>query len=100
MIDLDRVEAWIDRVSRRADELRRKGVLSIGVGGCTATFAAMETGHADADADASTKTDANDGSWTNDAEVEPLSPWEDPASYPSGIVPKLEIDDLSREERR
>lgn len=83
----DRFDAWIDRVLARSDELRHKGVLSIGVDGCTATFAPAEP-------DSTPTNDDSDPAWE-----EPRNPWEDPASYPSGIVPTLEVDDL-REERR
>jgi hypothetical protein len=92
MVDVDRVDAWIDRVLRRADDLRRKGVLSIGVDGCTATF---KEGEPDVP-----ESKADDKTWSAAADEEPKNAWEDPASYPSGIVPSLEIDDLSREENR
>jgi len=86
----DRFDEWIDRVVRRADELRSKGVLAIGVDGCTATFAAAEPVPAAADDEA----DDKEPKWP-----EPSSPWEDPDAYPSGFVPTLEIDDLSKERR-
>ena len=86
----ERFDGWIERVLARADELRKKGVLSIGVDGCTASFAPAEPAPPPAD----TGSDDEDPAWS-----EPMNPFEDPGSYPSGIVPQLEIDDL-REERR
>jgi len=82
-------DQWIECVLKRAGELRDKGVLSIGIDGYTATFAP-----------ATPKPPADDDDSDDDPVwEEPRSPWEDPASYPSGIVPTLDIDDL-REERR
>lgn len=86
----DQFDRWINRVISRADELRSKGVLSIGVDDCTAMFAPIVS---TPDDDAAEDDDA-DPAW-----VEPKSAWEDPATYPSGIVPQLEIDDLSGERR-
>lgn len=85
----DRFDEWIDRVVKRAGELRSKGVLAIGVDGCTATFAPADPAPAPAD-----KDDDKEPKWS-----EPANVWEDPDAYPSGFVPTLEIDDLSKERR-
>jgi hypothetical protein len=85
----DRFDDWIDRVLQRATELRQSGVLSIGVDGCTATFAPADPIPVSAD------EVEDDPSW-----IEPQNPWEDPASYPSGIVPQLQVDELPREDRQ
>lgn len=77
-------DAWIDIVLGRADDLRRKGVLSIGVDGCTATFVPGPPAEPGNDRDGD-----EDPEWK-----EPLNPWEDPNSYPSGIVPTLDVDKL------
>lgn len=87
----DRLDGWIDRVIKRANDLRNSGVLSIGVDGCTATFAPAEP------KPAATTTDGDDD---DPAWVEPMNPFEDPASYPSGFVPQLDVDDLRKEKKR
>jgi hypothetical protein len=77
--------AWIDLVLSRSAELRRAGIASIGIAGCTATFVP---------ADPEPIVTDDDGGDADPAWSEPMNPWEDPASYPSGIVPRLEIDNL------
>lgn len=75
-------EAWIDLLLKRGPELRKAGVLSIGVDGMSAVLAPAEPA-----ADPATAGDDTQGE--NAEADEPTNPWENPASYPSGHVPTL-----------
>lgn len=79
-------EAWIDLLLKRAPELRRAGILSIGVDGNSAVLAPAELDAGDDD--------------DKDAELEaaePTNPWENPASYPTGNVPSHgQVDDADK----
>ena len=80
MTDSD-ASAWIEIVLGRAEELRKKGVLSIGPG--SATFAPWsEPVQPD-------KEDRKDTTPTA-----PVGVLDDPASYPDGIVPGWPIERL------
>ena len=70
--------AWLDLVKAEADELRAKGVLSIGFEGMTATFAPYVA-------------PVPTGDVANDEVSEPRNPLYDAASYPHGEVPGFEI---------
>lgn len=86
MIDEPLRDRWIDLVLARADELRDKGVLSIGVDGCTATFAPKELTPQPVGEIAKPDSSVGPGLVPN--------PLEDPASYPFGIVPGFVIKQL------
>lgn len=74
-------EAWIDLLLKRGKELRRAGILSIGCDGNSAVLAPAEPDVGD-DKDDRVTTEAD----------EPSNPWENPASYPTGNVPSLEVE--------
>ena len=74
---------WIDLVLARADELRAKGVLSIGPG--TATFAPADPKPPD------------DSRIKSEVEEVPMDPFEDPAAYPDGVVRRFDIQPLEQE---
>lgn len=79
---------WISLVLKRADELRKAGVTSIGPG--SATFAPYgelpNEPPVDTSASAAPQTDERDPDLFND-----------PASYPFGVVPGYSIEKLSQE---
>ena len=76
---------WIDLLVGRASDLRKAGILSIGVDGCSATISATLIDEV---------TDHR-GSPEPDYAGDPLN---DPASYPGGLVPGFEITTFPREE--
>jgi hypothetical protein len=76
------VGAWVDLLLARAGELRKAGVLSIGVEGFSAVLAPAEREPGDDDDET-----ADQGSG------EPANPYENKASYPTGVVPSFgEVD--------
>lgn len=77
-----KAEAWINLVLRRGSELRHAGVLSIGVDDNSAVFSPVQPGEGET-ADVQEEPPEPDG---------PRNSWEDPASYPTGIVPGYDID--------
>lgn len=72
--------AWIDLVLERANELRSAGVLSISFEGCAATFAALPV------------VVGKDDSKPIEQEPDIVDPFQDPASYPGGLVPGFRIE--------
>lgn len=68
----------------RADELRAKGVLSIGADGCVVTFDAAYR---------PATSSARDEAFEDDDEI--VDPLNDPRSYPGGFVPGFEITRLT-----
>lgn len=74
-------ESWIDLLLKRSADLRRAGILSIGCDGNSAVLAPADPELDDSKDDASTAVDE-----------EPANAWDNPASYPSGVVPSLRID--------
>lgn len=74
-------EAWIDLLLKRSAELRRAGILSIGCEGFSAVLAPPEPDAGDSKDDAAA-VEADD----------PVNAWENPASYPTGHVPSLDVD--------
>ena len=83
LVSLVDAEAWADFLERRSDGLRKKGILSIGFNGYSAVLAPAEPDVGEQDDAGETSTEADD----------PVSPWENPASYPTGHVPTLEADE-------
>ena len=79
-------EEWIDLLIRRSDELRRKGILSLGVDGRSVVLAPAEPEvPKDDDGDPVVESD------------EPSNAWENPASYPTGRVPTIgDVDPLDK----
>lgn len=77
---------WLDIVIARAAELRKAGVLSIACDGNSVVFAPAEPGTGDDKGDDKAKSTG--------VEIvdEPVNAWENPNSYPTGIVPVLEVD--------
>lgn len=73
-------EAWIDLLLKRSAELRRAGILSIGCDGHSAVLAPAEP-----------DPGKDDDATTTDSD-EPVNAWENPASYPTGHVPSLDVD--------
>lgn len=69
---------------KRSAELRKAGILSIGCDGNSAVLAPAEPEVDDKD-DKTTTTEAD----------EPVNAWENPASYPTGHVPSLQVDKAS-----
>lgn len=76
-------EVWIDLLLKRGPELRKAGVLSIGCEGFSAVLAPPGP---DDDGDDKTKKTGTD------AADEPSNAWENPASYPTGNVPTIDVD--------
>lgn len=74
-------DEWIDMIVRRSTELRRAGILSIGCDGHSAVLAP-----------AGPEVDTKDDPVAVEAD-EPVNLWENAASYPTGNVPSLEVDD-------
>lgn len=77
-------EAWIDLLLKRSADLRRAGILSIGCDGNSAVLAPAEPDAGDAKDDpVAAESD------------EPVNAWENPASYPTGQVPTLQVDNVA-----
>lgn len=77
-------DEWIDIILKRATELRAAGVLTISIGTCSATLAPPTP--EGAGRSAKKKLD--------DDESYP-GVFEDPASYPGGVVPGYKITPLN-----
>ncbi len=91
MSEIDVLTGWIALVLGEADKLRAAGVLSIGAGGCTVTFApAAPAAPAAGEIERPDATVAPEG----------LDPLNDPHSYPSGIVPGYNLEQARRERAR
>jgi len=86
MADPTSVEPWIAMVKLHAVELRSLGVLAIGIGEWSATFAPPDPPPVEVD--------------KNPPAVEepPLDPLNDPASYPGGQMPGFTIEKMAVEE--
>lgn len=78
---LPNADAWADFLIARGPELRRGGVLSIGVDGYSATLAEAGPDLADGEDDKA-PPDAD----------EPINHWENPNNYPTGVVPTYDVD--------
>lgn len=75
-------EAWIDLLLKRAPDLRRAGILSLGCHGLSAVLAPPEPAPP-------SKDDDKDAAVGVDAETESANLWENRASYPTGEVPTI-----------
>ncbi|HEX4351830.1 MAG TPA: hypothetical protein VHZ95_02930 [Polyangiales bacterium] len=75
-------ETWIALVLARGAELRRAGVLSIQIDGCSASFLPAEAIY---DAKPGDKQDEASG----DDDEPSIDPWRDPGAYPTGSVPSF-----------
>ncbi len=71
---------WIDMVLECADSLRAKGVLSITVGDRAVSLAPLPV------------VPAKDDSKPVEQEPDIVDPFQDPASYPGGLVPGFRIE--------
>lgn len=89
MTDVDTLTGWIALVLGEAGRLRAAGVLSLGGGGCTVTFAPLPIEAAPIGAVAG--PDAT-------VAAEGLDTLHDPHSYPGGVVPGYRIDRSFRAE--
>ncbi len=83
MISSVDASAWIDLLLARSDELRRAGILAIGVDGCTATIGPAPSPPVVGDRQEPERDYAGD-------------PLNDPASYADGVVPGFEITPYPR----